>query len=213
MNSKVLEFVKWVLIVIMSVTIIMMWKSNKDLNASYEAYKKDGTYLVTYQSQTISELKKQNRELYDSIKGIENVKQAVIIKYKYVYNGDTVYIDRTLPPIENELYTFEKKSDTISYNLSVKGKEIEWYKLDFTLNDKLTLINREENGSNLLTINTANGGGTIEGTQVFNKQINRNSFFKRFSYGVQVGVGYGLITKKPDIYVGVGINFRLNRIK
>lgn len=213
MTGKVLEIVKWVIIIIMSFIIVMMWKSNKELNSNYEAYKRDGTYLVTYQSQTISELKKKNKELYDSIDGINNVKQAVIIKYKYEYKGDTVFIDRIIPPIDNKLYTFEKKSDTISYNLSIKGKEIEWYKVDFTLNDKLTLINREEDGNNQLTINTSNGGGSIDGTQVFNKKNNKNSFFNRISYGIQFGAGYGLITNKPDIYIGAGINFRLNNIK
>lgn len=213
MSNKVFEILKWAVIIVMGITILTMWKSNRSLNASYEAYKKDGSYLIAYQSQTINELKSKNRELYDSIKKIENVKQAVIIEYKYVYNGDTVYIDREIPPIENDLYVFEKKSDTISYNLQIKGKEVEWYKLDFTLNDKLTLINREENGDNLLSITTSSGGGRIEGSQVFNKKSNKNSFINRFSYGIQVGVGYGLISKTPDVYVGVGVSFRLNKIK
>lgn len=32
---------------------------------------------------------------------------------------------------------------------------------------------------------------------------------KRFNIGVQAGVGYGLFNKKPDIYVGLGVSYRL----
>ena len=35
----------------------------------------------------------------------------------------------------------------------------------------------------------------------------RKTFFDNFSYGIQLGVGYGLKNKKPDIYVGFGINY------
>ena len=32
---------------------------------------------------------------------------------------------------------------------------------------------------------------------------------KRFNIGVQAGVGYGFFNKKPDIYVGLGVSYRL----
>lgn len=32
---------------------------------------------------------------------------------------------------------------------------------------------------------------------------------KRFNIGVQAGVGYGFLLKKPDIYVGLGMSYRL----
>jgi hypothetical protein len=32
---------------------------------------------------------------------------------------------------------------------------------------------------------------------------------KRFNIGVQAGVGYGICTKKPDVYVGLGVSYRL----
>ena len=35
----------------------------------------------------------------------------------------------------------------------------------------------------------------------------RKTFYDNLSYGIQLGVGYGLINKKPDIYVGFGINY------
>ena len=35
----------------------------------------------------------------------------------------------------------------------------------------------------------------------------RKTFFDNFSYGIQLGVGYGITNKKPDIYVGFGISY------
>ena len=35
----------------------------------------------------------------------------------------------------------------------------------------------------------------------------RKTFFDNFNYGIQLGVGYGLINKKSDIYVGFGISY------
>lgn len=213
MSNKVLEIGKWGLIVLLSVAIIILWKGNNELNSSFQALKKDGTYIAAYQSQTINELKKENSELYNSIKKLKDVKQAVIIKYKYIYHGDTIYVDRVLPPIEDSIYTFSEKSDTLSYDLKVKADSVEWYKLNFTLNEKFTIINRENAGHNETTITTGTGGGTITDAQFYNKKSTANNFFNRFSIGVQAGVGYGIITKKPDIYVGVGVAFRLTKAK
>lgn len=36
-----------------------------------------------------------------------------------------------------------------------------------------------------------------------------NTKQKRFNIGVQAGVGYGVFNKKPDIYVGLGVSYRL----
>ena len=35
----------------------------------------------------------------------------------------------------------------------------------------------------------------------------RKTFFDNLSYGIQLGVGYGIVNKKPDIYVGFGISY------
>lgn len=32
---------------------------------------------------------------------------------------------------------------------------------------------------------------------------------KRFNIGIQAGVGYGCFNKKPDVYVGLGVSYRL----
>lgn len=213
MSKNILDILQWVLIVIFGIVIITQLNVNKDLKYSFEAHKKNGEYIAAYQSKTIGDLKKENRELYDSLKNKKDVKQAVIIKYKYVYNGDTVKIDRKLPAKKDSIYTYSKSNDSINYTLTLKTyQQPEWYKLNFTLNDKLMLVNREKNGSNEMTVST-NNGGIIQDVDVFNKKTNVNSFMNRFSISANAGVGYGLISKRPDIYVGVGVSFRFNKIK
>ena len=36
-----------------------------------------------------------------------------------------------------------------------------------------------------------------------------NTKQKRFNIGIQVGVGYGCFNKKPDVYLGLGVSYRL----
>lgn len=36
-----------------------------------------------------------------------------------------------------------------------------------------------------------------------------NTKQKRFNIGVQAGVGYGCFNKKPDMYIGLGVSYRL----
>ena len=40
-----------------------------------------------------------------------------------------------------------------------------------------------------------------------NTPYKRKTFFDKLNYGIQLGVGYGITNKKPDIYVGFGINY------
>lgn len=214
MVHKTIDRVQWGLIIILGIGMLFLGMRNKNIISDFEAYKKDGTYVKTYQSQTIRELEKSKSALSDSLKKIKNVKQAVIIKYRYVYNTDTVYVDRLLQNPETKVYTFQNKNDSLNYNLKIKATEIDWYKLDIKLNDNIMLINKESNGQNQITGKPSSSGGSIESIEAFNKkEPNPNAFFKRFSYGMQIGLGYGLITKQPDVYVGVGLNFRLNNLK
>lgn len=217
-KANVFEIFKWVLIMVFVIVITLLFKDKKSLESSFEAYKKNGTYITQYQSKTIRELKKTNRELYDSIKDLKDVKQAVIIKYQYKYKGDTIYLDRELTPMKDSLYAFNKKSDTISYTAKVKSPcKPYWCSVDFTINDKLTLVNRENNGNNQLTIST--NGGTITGTQVFNLDQKPDNFWNRFSFTLFGGPGFGYTLTangfQPGLFLGVGlgVGYRLNSKK
>lgn len=46
----------------------------------------------------------------------------------------------------------------------------------------------------------------ITQTQTITKTVTRK---KHWNYGIQTGVGYGLYNRKPDLYIGVGIQYNI----
>ena len=43
-------------------------------------------------------------------------------------------------------------------------------------------------------------------TQTITKTVTRK---KRWNYGIQTGLGYGVYNRKPDLYIGVGIQYNI----
>ena len=43
-------------------------------------------------------------------------------------------------------------------------------------------------------------------TQTITKTVTRK---KRWNYGIQTGIGYGVYNRKPDLYIGVGIQYNM----
>ena len=43
-------------------------------------------------------------------------------------------------------------------------------------------------------------------TQTITKTITRK---KRWNYGIQTGIGYGVYNRKPDLYIGVGLQYNI----
>ena len=46
----------------------------------------------------------------------------------------------------------------------------------------------------------------ITQTQTITKTVTRK---KRWNYGIQTGLGYGVYNRKPDLYIGVGIQYNM----
>ncbi len=162
-----------------------------------------------YYDKTLKELKGENKSLYDSVKKYKNVESAILIKYHYKYSTDTVY---TSDKVNNEpIKTFEykKDNDTISYNLTIgSAQEPKWYKLNFSINDNITVINKKDGDINQTIVSpSTNADVTI--TPFHAKE--KNKFWKRFVIGPQIGVYYGTLNKKPDIGFGFGISFNINQ--
>lgn len=44
-------------------------------------------------------------------------------------------------------------------------------------------------------------------TQTITKTVTRK---KRWNYGIQTGIGYGIYNRKPDLYIGVGVQYNIN---
>lgn len=210
-KENIIKIWQWLLIGFLAIACFYFWHKSKEAhknfieNTSYQ--KNDNQYVNIVEDKSLSELKKENKELYDSIKKLSDVKEAVQVKYVTKYNTDTVFVDNTIMT-KDSVYHYSEKTDTISYDLDVKGKDVEWFKLGFTLQDSLMIVRRGYNGQNE-TIITHGNNTTISETTVF---VPKKTFMQKVKdntyWGVGVGAGYGVFSKKADIYIGINAGIR-----
>lgn len=201
------------MIILLAISCFYFWRSSNDSEGNLI---KDEITFDKNEKQTVNisndktwgELKRENEELYDSIRKLSDVKEAIQVKYVLKRDIDTVYITNTYIPIDS-IYHYTQNSDTINYNLDIKGKDVEWFKLDFSIQDSLMLVTRSLNGQNETTISHTTNTLIKDVTvfvpkKKFSQKVKENTYF-----GVGVGAGYGVFNKKPDIYIGInaGIKF------
>lgn len=199
---QIVDLLQWVLIIGLLMSCIYIGVKNRQISQILEL-KNDNTYVKIYDSQSIVSLKKENKELYDSIKNLKNIESVVQIEYVNHYISDTVFLDKKLPVPIDSVYHYENKTDSIEYKLDIKAQDLDWHKLDFKINDQLTLITKENNGKVETSIDTQTG--SIENSTMWHR---KNKTFKdRFTIGPTIGAGYGTMNKNFDVFVGVGITF------
>ena len=208
-KQNIIDVIQWVLIIGLSAVLLYGYLHTNSNLVNNEEYSKDNTYVRIYESQKIEKLKKENEQLYDSIKTLKNVESAIEVRYKYKYKTDTVFVEKSLANVQpkDSIYNFHSDNDTVNYNLKVKANDLQWYTMDFSINDKFTIVNQNENNQNKTAINHSDNM-TIEGTTVYHKQDNTNKWYNRFAVGPTIGVG---INQKGQIgtYLGVGVTFNL----
>ena len=225
-SQKTIDIIQWVFIIgLISMLFIQganYRQAKKDLVTATE-YNKENTYVRIYESQKLNKLKRENKELYDSISKLKDVESGMVIKFREHYNTDTITIDKlivqydTVRFIDDDNQTFEKidsvyhyseTNDTIDLNIDIKAKQMKWCKADFTIRDQFMIINREKNGVNETIINHSDNT-IIDGTTMWHKKTNKK-WYQRFVVGPQIGVGYGIINNKADMYFGVGVSYQIN---
>ena len=201
------------MIILLAISCFYFWRSSNDSKGNlikeeitFDKNEKETVNISN--DKTWGELKRENEELYDSIRKLSNVKEAIQVKYVLKRDIDTVYINNTYIPIDS-IYHYAQNSDTINYNLDIKGKDVEWFKLDFSIQDSLMLVTRSANGQNETIISHTTNTSIKDVTvfvpkKKFSQKVKENTYF-----GVGVGAGYGFFNKKPDIYIGInaGIKF------
>ena len=121
-------------------------------------------------------------------------KEKPVPKYIYQTKVDTFYTKEgndTLLKTENKIYkdTLCQQKDTAIVTSYITGINAS---LDST---KIQLNKTKEIITN-----------TVEITKYLEK---KKTFFDRFHLGIQTGIGYGLVNKKPDVYIGAGVSFDL----
>jgi hypothetical protein len=182
------------------------------------------TYHKQYYEVKFKELKKVNRELYDSLKEYKDkIDFLVQFTHEKEYNtgkvesskpnikDSTVYdtIPFIVPPVAKTYEYTSEPNDTFQYKLNVNSfTEPNWYSIQAKVKNKFTIVNKDEgNGVNHITIGPENGGIITDPT-IFKKE-KKKSFLERFSIGPSVVAGYDVCHKEWGVMAGVGITFDL----
>ena len=182
------------------------------------------TYNKVYYETSIKELKKKNKQLYDSLEASKDkidylvqftAKQEyntgkVIIKKQTVH--DTVYVD-SLQFADSKTfeYTNVNPNDTMTYKLQINAKEEpNWYSLNIKTNTQFTIVNKEgENGQNHITIGDNTHSADITDVTVFKKK--KKTFWNRFGVGPSITAGYDLTHKEWGIMAGASVTYDLTK--
>ena len=223
-TQKTIDIIQWILIIGLAAMLIMQGLSyqrvRNDLVTS-EEYNKENTYVRIYESQKWDKLKRENRELYDSIAKLKDVESGMVIKFVEHYNTDTITVDRfviqrdTVKYLLNDsieyqkidsIYHYQQDNDTINLSIDVKAEALQWINADFQIHDQFMIINREKDGVNQTFINHSDNA-TVENTTMWHRK-NTEKWYNRFVISPQVGVGYGMFNKKLDVYVGAGVSYK-----
>lgn len=223
LTGKTIDVIQWVLVILLLILLVVQgvnYNSVKKQLVVSEEYNRQNTYVRIYESQKLEKLKKENKELYDSISKLSNVESGMIIKFKEHYITDTVKVEKfkvkhdtvyksVEQNIVDSVYHYAQSNDTIDCDIQIKAKDLEWCLADITIRDKFVIINREKDGVNQTIINHSDNT-EIEETTMWHKQT-KKKWYEKFSVGPQVGVGYGTFGNKFDVYVGVGASYNLSK--
>lgn len=229
--GKVIEFLKkndcFALVSVMFLLIIgMLLYTNYRLNSA-KKYVDEVEYIDSlenynkiYYEQTFSALKKENKELYDSLKQYKDrVDFLVQFTHEKEYSSGKVIIkhDTVYKELENNLeaktFTYKgEKNDTLDYTLKINSLiEPNWYEFNAKVKSKFTIVNKSEDGSDISHITIKpDDGGTVSDVTVFNKK-EKKKFKDRFAIGPTANIGYDVFHKDIALTVGVGITFDLTK--
>ena len=182
------------------------------------------TYHKIYYEGEIKDLKKINKELYDSLKEskdkIDFLVQftsnqeyhtgKVIIKKEIV--KDTVYLD-SIKNAKTFEYTNVNPNDTMNYNLKINSsEEPNWYSLDIRTSTKYTIVNKEyADGQNHITIGDGGHNADITDVTVFKKD--KTSFWDRLSIGPSITMGYDITNKNFGTMAGISLTYSIGKKK
>lgn len=110
----------------------------------------------------------------------------------YITRNETIYVRSIDTLIIND---YKASSDSVGIVVPIQRKE---YRTD----DYFAII--EGYKPSLISIELYPETKYI--TQTTTNTVTKQ---KRFNVGIQLGYGYGVINQKPDIYVGLGVNYRI----
>ena len=222
------KYSSWIVAILIGVIVFLAVYFNQKLKEKQKKIDEieytdtTGTYNKLYYEKKFKELKKENRELYDSLKQYKDkIDYIVQFYHEKEYNTgqvttkpnikDSIVYDTipvTIPQIARTYEYVGEPNDTFQYKLNVNSfTEPNWYSIQAKVKNKFTIVNKEEGGMNHITIEPGNGG-TITDPTVWKKKEKR-SLLDRFSFGPGVTAGYDPINKRFGVVVGASATFDL----
>ena len=225
-NKKCLANIVFLILWIVSIFFLVKCSNNqikesKKLVEEIEYKDSLNRYNKIYYEGKFKDLKKSNKELYDSLKKYKNqVSYLVQFNYEKEYDTGIIHTQVKKEIVHDTVFTkeelvartfeyFSEPNDTFQYNLKINSeKEPNWYSLKTKFKEKFTIVNKEDgNGMNHITIGSDNGGD-INNVTVFKKKEKRK-FVDRIGIGPAVTAGYDPINRNFGVMVGVGITYDL----
>ena len=139
-----------VIVILMIISVCMLFVSDNERDRlqrqleEAELIDSNNTYHKWYYEKAISDLKKVNKSLYDSISTYKDqVSYLIQFKYQKEYNTGKVNTGKkqdTIPAPIDSVKTYQYAggtNDTISYNLSIGSTtEPDWYSLNVKVSDE-----------------------------------------------------------------------------
>ena len=210
------------------ITCGLIWYSYNQYNKSIklvdeiEYYDSLNNYNKVYYSKTFSSLRKENKELYDSLKQYKDKIDYIVQFYhekeyntgqnsnKPIIKDSTVHDTNpmVIPSVSRTYEYISEPNDTFQYKLNVNSfTEPNWYSIQAKVKNKFTIVNKEEGDVNHIVINPENGG-TITDPTVWKKK-DKKTFLDRFAVGPSVTGGYDIVNKQWGIMAGVSVTYNL----
>lgn len=222
MKNKCLIIVLSLLLVIAALIGYTHYKIENSYKKINEIEFKDSLnkYNKIYYETTINELKKTNKQLYDSLDASKNMIDFLIqfnAKQEYktgkvIIKHDTTYIDTTkVKDAKTFEYSNVNPNDTMNYKLKINSsEEPNWYSLDISTSTKYTIVNKDYgNNTNHITIDGGGNATDISNVTVFKKK--KKTFWSRFGVGPSVTAGYDVINKNFGVMPGVSVTYDLTK--
>lgn len=186
---------------------------NKIIDKEIEYVDSNKTYNKIHMDAEFSKLKKENEELYDSLKKSRDIIDYLVqFDYEKSYSSGKVETsskkDNASASISHDYVYNSEPNDSFEYKLTINSeKEPNYYQLDTKFKQRFTIVNEHDNGMNHTTIKE-DGKGDISNVTVFHKK-NKKKFIDRFAVGPSITVGYDPLNKNMGCMVGVSLTFNI----
>jgi hypothetical protein len=216
----------YVVLVLFLITCGLIWYSHKcaseasKLVDEIEYYDSIGNYHKIYYSKLFNDLKKENKQLYDSLKKYkEQIDYLVQFTHEKEYhtgqvstkpknNGKKDTTETIEPQIAKTYEYTSEPNDTFQYKLSVNGyTEPLWYSMSAKVKNKFTIVNKTDGDINHVVISPSDGGEITDVT-VWKKKDKR-TVWDRISVGPSVTAGYDVVNKQWGIMAGASVTIDL----